>query len=204
MSGIFGTVASNGGALKDFTFLSGGLTNHYNLAGVADSAAPTAASFSINVLYATPFVAPRRGGTISNLAFYHIINATAGGAARIGIYKATSETNPYPGALISGSASIAIDSGAGAVRTHTANKALIPGWMYWLAILFGTNVAASGIRGLTVGTPFGLGTTATDWTLGFAGLTVAQAFGAMPDPFTAGATAITAPPIPALGYLFSA
>lgn len=184
-------------AINDFTHVAGGsgLTNYYianqGTEGALGTGAPTA-----NVLRAMPFIAPRRGGALDTLAYE--ITGTVAGNTRIGLYANTSESNLYPAARLEASASIA---NSNAFKTLAVTRSLVPGDLYWIAIV---GDVAPTIRAL--------GLTNVSSILGNAGsggavnvgLSVAYAYAALPDPFPAGAAYITATPVPALFYKFSA
>lgn len=165
----------------------GGVVSWYE-AGRVNGTAGTSASHSANVLRAVPFRAPARGCTIDQLAF----NVTAGVAAsnaRIGAYRATSESNLYPGARIFDSGDIS--TVANGVKTHAPTPfTCTPGELIWIVHV---GSAAPTLRTVPVG---GLdavvGTDATMGTLVGVGLSVAHTYGALPATFTAGATALTA------------
>lgn len=186
----------SGSAIDDFVHIGGasGLTN-YKVAHQANEAALGTGAPTANVLRAMPFIAPDRGGALDTLA-YEITSSVAGNT-RIGLYRNTSKGNLYPAELLDDSGSIA---NSNAFKTFAVTRALIPGEMYWLAIV--SNVASTmRALGLTsVGTLLGNGGSGGAVN---AGISVAHAYAALPNPFTAGGAYITAVPIPALLYKFS-
>ena len=132
----------------------------------------------VDTLYAMPFL------TDETRAFDRIsIQVTTAGAAgklaRLGIY---SDSGGLPGALVLDAGTVSVASTGG--KEININQTLTPGW-YWLVCLSdGTPI----LRSYEVGTQLGwLGfNTGTDVTY-HGGMTVAQAYGALPDPFTPGA-----------------
>lgn len=157
---------------------------------------------AINTLIAMPFMSPC-GGVLDNFGF----NCTAAGGAtskaRAGIYANKSDTDLFPTTRLFDSGEF--DCSTGHTGTKTANPSLTiqPGVLYWFAYLCGT--AAPTIRTLSLSNCypiFGIST-----AIGSApgiGVTVAQTYGALPDPFTTTAAAVlTAVPIPGLFAHFS-
>ena len=145
-----------------------------------------------NRLIAIPLVVSKVM-TIDQMA----INVTTLGASstpRIGIYA--DNGNNYPGVLIADAGTQS--GGSTGVKTYTTNLpiTLDPG-LYWLAYV--TNATAPTIRSFAVASmhPI-LGYASTLPTNAQFGWTVAFTFGALPNPFTASASALTAVPIPAI------
>ncbi len=159
----------------------GGILNANTLG--AGGTAPTA-----GVMFAFPYPAGR-GGTLDRIAFEVTTVGGAGSRARVGIYKATSLSNLYPDALL-------VDGGekntsGGGVHSSTINVVLPTDRLLWFVILVTggggavalvRNVAATTNAPVTMGYPSTLGASAVART----GLSVTQAYGALPDPFTAG------------------
>ena len=121
-----------------------------------------------------------RAMTLDRLAAWvKVASGIAGSVARLGIYN--NGTNLYPGTLALDAGTIATDSIG--IKAITINKSLTKG-LYWLALLADTDFS---IR--YVGFTFSLlGAHPTDLTSGLASWDVAQTYGALPDPFTAGGT----------------
>jgi hypothetical protein len=152
-----------------------------------------------NSLYAVPFRAPRRGGTISDLR----LRVTTGVAAtniRVGIYTNKSETNPYPDAKVQ-------DIGAGSSATSSTsistspNQALTPGALYWLVCV---SDGAPTIRaGSTNAAGITLGFTNETATAPNTNLWGAHTYGALPSTFPASCTVATGT-FPAFFLKFSA
>jgi hypothetical protein len=125
----------------------------------------------------------------------------ANGLARCGIYQSISDTNLYPGARIADGGQV-LTSTVG-LKAATINVALIPNTLYWLVHLAGT--AAATLRCMPLAGCMAI--FGADNALGVApgvGLSVTQAFGALPANFPAGGAVITAVPLPAIGVRFSA
>lgn len=166
----------------------------YYIANSVQNTALSTGAPSANTMRAVPFVAPARGGTISEVAF----NVTAGvaGNCRVGIYSNSADDNLYPDALLFDSGSISV--AANGVKTAAASIDLSPGRLYW-AVIVGD--AAPTIRTLSVnncGTILGYGTAMG--TAGNVGVSLAFTYAALPDPFGSGGAYITAAPVPALAY----
>lgn len=178
----------------------------YYFAGMQSEVQLATVSGATGTLRAMPFVAPR-GGTIDRLAVGVTTGAGAGGVARWGVYQATSITNLYPDALLVDAGEVDV-TGIG-TKAQTINLTLQSGVLYWFVYLGG--VSAATIRAVnTAGTWPIFGYSNAFASAGAANidpgvaLTVAQAYGTLPDPFPAGATIITAAAIPAVGCRFSA
>lgn len=168
------------------------------IANQENCTAMTTASPSGGPMRALPFIAPARGGTLDRIA----VNVTAGvvGNFRLGLYENTSQTVMYPGALISQSADL--DTNVTGVNGYTLNVPLTPGQMYWL--VYHCSAAAT-IRAMAVGGVSSLlGNSNALGTAPNIGITATQAYGALPNPYPNGGAMITAVPIPAIAYRFSA
>ncbi len=136
----------------------------------------TAPTIAANTLYAHPLLIPRNL-TIDRIAV-EIRTGDAGKIARLGIYR--DGTNLYPGALVIDSGEISV--AAIGVVAATVSQALTKE-LYWLAILSNGVPATNG----AVLVPGGiLGWSNLHTYVSNPGWSVAQAYGALPDPFTAG------------------
>jgi len=150
---------------------------------------------AIDTLWAIPMV-------VSRITKFDVIRfrvstlAGAGGVARAGIYY--DNGNCYPGARMFDTGSIAVDAGSTSNPRDTTITSTLqtfqPG-LYWLAWECGVAAPQIAIITLTTGlvgvmghASLGNGIT-TAW-----GLSVTHAFGALPDPFTAGASILTVTP----------
>lgn len=176
----------------DFSFFrhvsgNAGLAAHWNIAGaVAAGGVNTYASPTVNQFYAHPFIAPKRGGTISALAWDS--NAALGNS-RIAVYSNTADDTLYPNALLGESGSKANTGGATVVSTTGLSIGpLTPGALYWLAYV--TDNGSASIRRLDptsctglFGAPLGSVQTPT-------GIKVAFTFGTPPATFPAGGSYI--------------
>jgi hypothetical protein len=162
-------------------------SNELNVNTAAIAAVPVAGT-----MYALPLII-QRVVTIDSVAI-NVTTGGAGSAAEVGIYA--DNGNLYPGALVADFGSQAT-TGTG-VKTYTANLpvTLLPG-LYWLA--FVCSATAPQVSGWAVGqmAPI-LGTTSALTALNGLGWSVTQAYGALPNPFTAGGAVITAVPCPAV------
>lgn len=173
---------------------SGGAGAVYYIANCVQNTALNTGAPSANVIRAMPFIAPARGGTITELAFN--VTTGAAGNCRIGIYTNTADDELYPDTLLLDTGSISVASTG--VKTAATSLALDPGRLYWMVMV---GDVAPTIRTITVnncsdilGYPTAMG------TAGNVGISLAFTYGALPDPFGAGGAYITAAPIPAIAY----
>lgn len=206
MNGLGWLSTPQSGEIGDYKTI-GAPVDMVRVAGASSAFALTTATVVNGSLYALPIIAPRRGGTIDVISIGVTTVGSASNVGRIGIYRATSETNPYPAGLVFGSGSLDLTTPAAtSLRTATANATLSPGALYWLAFVCSTGTAAvlrgwGAVNGMI---PLGIADlTATAPIVGVV-VTGQSAGSALPDPFPAGATAMSAVPIPAIGYHFSA
>jgi len=136
-------------------------------------------ALTANQLYGVPFVVTR-DMTVDRIACE--VTAQAGQKIRMGIYS--TGTNCYPGTLVVDGGELTL--GATGVTASTISESLTKG-LYFLAII---SDATPTIRrwNYTYPYPTPLGIAATDFRYGQHCWFVAQAYGALPDPFTAAAT----------------
>lgn len=174
----------------------GGLDIQYPLgctSTVTATGAPTA-----NRMYAVPFVGPGRGGTINQIAFQ--VTTLLAGNGRVGIYDATSDSNIYPNALIVDGGGVS--TATTGFKTAAVSVALTPGKLYW-AVYLGD--AAPTLRVLNTGAGNGiLGVDTTLVSTPNRGISVAQAYGALPGTFTAGAVTESTSVVPIVYAKYSA
>jgi len=130
-------------------------------------------------LYATPYLAARPI-TVDRIAV-EIKTAAAGKSARLGIYR--NGTNMYPGVLVLDCGTISC--GTTGVKEIVIDQQL-PKGLYWLAIV--SNGAPQIEQALLV-SKF-LGVIGNNYSSYYVGWDVAQAYGALPDPFTDGGSLI--------------
>lgn len=165
-------------------------------ANCATHTAFSAQALVANRLYAMPFVAPGRTGvTIDRLG----INVTTGssGNARLGIYN---DSSGYPGSLLVDAGTVVTTNIA--VVTISLSQALTPGNRYWLVYV---SNATPTIRSIPVNScSHALGFSSALGTAGNCGLYVSFTYGTLNSTFPSSPTMITANPIPALFYRFSA
>ena len=138
--------------------------------------ASTTLAVAANILYAIPFFVPVTA-TYTTIAI-EVTTLKAGSNIRLGIYR---DSGGVPGALVLDAGTVS--GGAVALVSIVIAQSLTPGW-YWLAGLASDTptVRASNISGALrmLG-----GLTGLD-TANHVGWSVAQAYGALPNPFTAG------------------
>jgi hypothetical protein len=185
-----------------YYFEKGATANQRYLAGMLNQTIALLTSTTgptVNTLYAMPFIVTRttKFDTIS----FELTTTGAGSNARVGIYADTG--NCYPGALIFDSGNISTASGTGVKdSTITSSLQIFSPGLYWLTYENSATVPqirilpASGYLSLFPGT---LGTAIPAYAY-----TVAHTVGALPNPYTGGATKRTAvsavgSPIPAVG-----
>lgn len=136
-----------------------------------------------NTLIAMPFLTTR-AGTIDQIGA-RITTISGSGAFRLGVYTATSDTNLYPDALVLDSGELSGTSAA--VVSASISEALSANTLYWFVCLFnnGTNqisaIPAGGMWPI-------LGLSNALNVVPGVGWQVTQAYGALPDPFPAGAS----------------
>lgn len=129
-----------------------------------------------NRMYAIPFIVPRKM-TFDRIAITVTVGAS-GKSARLGIYNDNGSLYPGTLALDAG----VVDCTSAATVTITISKQLAKG-IYWLVLL---SESTQTYYACSIASPFllGVGT----GTIRNGGYYVAQAYGALPDPFTAGGT----------------
>lgn len=142
-------------------------------------------AFAVDWMYAVGQRYPR-GGTINTIEIYVTGAGGVNAKAIVGLYSATSASDQYPSALLGTSS--AYDCTATGVKTWTPAGGIVldRNTLYWYALL--CNDAAITFRSVT--NWFMYPTTGTDADLGYMywGWRAAQAYGALPNPFTAGGT----------------
>lgn len=182
---------------------AGATTNRYMVAGQQNCTALTTGAPAIDTLFAMPFCSPR-GGTLDRLQFNVTTVGGAGSVARCGIYTNSGASLIYPNALVvdGGQHDTSAVGGTG-VKSATIDVDLDPGELYWFVYLCGT--AAPTVRGINPAACFPLfGLDSTIGTAPGVGLSVAQAYGALPATFTASGTVLTTAPIPVVVARYSA
>lgn len=195
-------------SFKDFDFVGSSPVSWSRIAGQNDTAAVASAAPVNGTLYAVPFISPARGGSVDTITVAVTVVGALSNVARLGIWEATSDVNPYPGILLGSSPSIDTTTPAAtSLRTYTPTTpiTLRPHWMYWLGFVCSTGTAPT-LRGLTVNGCWPLGVTDVTVSTPIFGLSIVgqSAASAMPNPFPASAIPMIAVPIPAMGYHFSA
>ena len=138
----------------------------------------------IDTLYANPFFVPKTI-TLDRIAVYVSIGySEAGSLVELGIYNAG--VNMYPGSLLldAGSVGCATDR----IRSIVIDRQLTVG-LYWLACLFNVSTLIS-IKGTRYdhAVPYFGNNLSADYPGESYTWRVAQAYGALPDPFTPGGT----------------
>lgn len=158
-----------------------------SLAVQSSTAALSTLAVALNTLYAVPLLA--RGRSIDRMAWEVTTGGALGSVGRMGLYRSIGARNLYPGALIVDGGEV--DTTVVRVNRHVISVPLLPDRLYWAVFLFGT--AAATVRAATQDTvaniqPWGInGAAATLSTVCRNALTLAQAYGALPATFPAGA-----------------
>jgi hypothetical protein len=160
------------------------------------------AAQAIGTLIAIPFIVGFRA-TLDQLNFNVTVAGGAGSVARVGIYRSTSRVNVYPSSLVVDAGQV--DTNAIGYKANAAVATLRPG-LYWAAYLAGVAAPTVHIVANSAANPHAsplLGWTAANPPVANGSLRVAQAYGALPDPFPAGA-ALNSGPSTAIFGRFSA
>jgi hypothetical protein len=84
-----------------------------------------------NLLYAMPFIVPKKGLTISDIAI-NVVTGAASTIAKLGIYK--DNGNVYPGALFHDAGSIATETNTTFATIDIDPNKFMSGGLYWFAI----------------------------------------------------------------------
>jgi len=131
-------------------------------------------------LYAHPFVVPK---TITVDEIVLEVVAGSAGNARLGIWE---DNNCYPGDLLLDAG--AVDTTVAATKTIAINQTLTPG-LKWAGFVSSAtpNVRAMGTAAMDI-----MGGSPGSTTNNRVGVRAAYAYGALPDPYPAGATAVIA------------
>lgn len=152
----------------------------------------------VNNIFARPFISPR-SGTIDRIQWYQGAGAGAGNT-RVAIYAATSDTNLYPGALIldTGDQSTAADG----YKTVVVAQALTGSQLYYFC--YNSSRAVFLYYEPPYDYPILGSFSAASFQLWTRELVIAQAYGAFPANFPAGALKSSANVIPAITVRWSA
>lgn len=191
----------DGGSEWDYQ-AGGGTIEAWHWANIITSGAlATAAIPALQVLYAVPFIAPKRTAVLNALAIAQTVNGGAGSRTRLGLYTNKAPGNLYPDMLVSGTDyELVTDAGGASVKTAVVNATLEPGALYWAAALV-NNIAGPTVRVILpsecsrmLGTPNTLGSAAN------IAISVAKTYSALPTAYPNGAAYLTAGNIPAIAY----
>ena len=151
---------------------------------------------TLNQLYAIPFFAGP-GGVLSEVAAYVTAAGAAGSVLRVGVYRATSRTDLYPGPLVCDAGEFAGDSTG--LKNGTVSAVMTPGLQHYVVFIAG--VSAPTVRAASFSTLNGVNLSST--LVPGSGWTKAQAYGALPSTFPAGGSAGQST-MPIVGVQFSA
>jgi len=136
----------------------------------------TTLALTANILYAMPFFVPTT--TPYTSISIEVSTLKAGASIQLGIYR---DSSGVPGALVLDAGNVS--AAATGLKTIVIAQTLTPGW-YWLVGLASDTptVRACSINSALrfLGSPTGLD------VVNHVGWSVAQAYGALPNPFTAG------------------
>lgn len=176
-----------------------GATERWYVAGQANATALAPASLSANVIRALPLL--RQYGAVVAKLSIAVTSGVANSRARLGIYKTNGSGSLWPTDLVVDAGEVS--TATNGVKTVSVGQVISRGDFAWVGLL--TDAAIS-IRCLAVAgahAVFGVDTTLSV-TPGV-GASAPQTYGPLPAQFpTAGAAAITATPIPAIGVQYSA
>lgn len=138
---------------------------------------------SVNSLRAFPFFVPKTM-KFDRIAINVTTAASAGGVARAGIY--TDNGSLYPGALVADGGEVATDSTG--VKEKNIDVTLQGGKLYWLCVITGTQTGTQ-VRAIDRAAAYPInGLDNTLGTSAYCGYAVAQAYGALPASYPAGAS----------------
>ncbi len=144
----------------------------------------TQVAFTANTLYAVPFFIA--DVTTATSIGVHVTTAAAAKNIRLGIYK--DNDSIYPGTLLLDAGTVATD--ATGVQEIVINQALGENTLYWLAAISnGTPTISSQISQSFWDL---IGLTNAAFNVNIPGMySYALAYGALPDPYAAGASTVT-------------
>jgi hypothetical protein len=155
---------------------------------------------TVNTLYAMPFIVSKT--TKFDTIECEVTTGGAGSEIRLGIYR--DEGNCYPGALMFDSGDIVATAAGAKSATITAGIQIFQPGLYWLTYENSATVPqVRALPGLSTTIPVLGWETPLGVATGGIGYSVAHTVGALPDPYTSGATVRTtstaAAPVPAVG-----
>ena len=153
--------------------------------GVVNQTAYGTAAPTVGSLRAFPIVIGR-SGTVDRVAFEVTTVGGAGAVARAGIYNCNqTPPNYYPTSLLVDTGEFATDSGT--TKVYTPSTAIyVSAGIYWVCMLQGVNAATVRTASAASMMPFS-GIPSTMGANPTRGWQVAQAYGALPSTFPAGA-----------------
>lgn len=162
--------------------ISSSILNTFYGPPISDNGLSTLGAANLNFLYAIPLIVPI-SMTVDRIGI-DIGLGNAGTNVRLGIYRSTVI---YPGSLLLDTGTVVLGAIPG-ITSIIINQTLTPG-LYWLAFLSDTDVSMSTFGSDSTICILGLGS--TDFTVPLYAFRVAQAFGALPNPYPNGATALS-------------
>jgi hypothetical protein len=148
------------------------------VAGMAGGVNSSGGNPTIDTLFAVPFIAPKRGGTVSAIGWR---GTGTTGNGRVGIYSNKAADNLYPDALLAETGSIAQSN---AIKSATVSVALTAGAVYWLVYCCSASNTVNLLDPANTCDILG-----TDGSSGqYAAVKAAFTFGALPSAFPGGGT----------------
>ena len=138
--------------------------------------ATTTLAIAANILYAMPFFVPTT--TTYTAISIEVTTLKAGASIQLGIYR---DSGGAPGALVLDAGNVS--AAATGLKTIVIAQTLAPGW-YWTVALASDTPTVRATNTANCLRMLG-GTTGLD-TTNHVGWSVAQAYGALPNPFTGG------------------
>lgn len=159
-------------------------TGNYYSTSIA-TATLTTLTVTSGLMYAIPILIPQ---TVTVTSIGIEVTTFASGNVQLGMYN---DGGGYPGSLKFDAGNTATGTSNNFKSIGSLSQALVPG-IYWIAGIFS---ATPGVRALTTSSSLHwLGASSgTDTTIHTA-ITVSQAYGALPNPFTGGYALSTANP----------
>lgn len=166
---------------------------------IACTDGPGSKAITADTLYAVPFIAPSRGGTLDRIAVDVSVTGGGGVNMRLGIYNNTSNSNLYPSTLLLDAGAFTTSLG---VHALTISQALTAGSLYWLALQSDGAPSVVGMNEASASHILGASSALTA-TVMATYLTVADAYGALPGTFPASGAHATGT-FPGIAVRFSA
>jgi hypothetical protein len=190
-------ISGNSGSNEAYAHRGGSSLEMWHIANCNNQAVFTTGNPSIDTLRALPFVAPQDNPVLDKVGIQ--VTTLLAGSARVGVYDTRTAIDIYPNTLVFDSG--ILDTGTAGVKTATTVQSLIPGNVYWMVH---TCNSAATLQCLNLANVSSFLGTNGNLNVLHCGISVARTFAALPTTFPAAGVAITAVPIPVIGYRFAA